>query len=192
MTTIGSDRLEKDTKMILTGACYDCGGRCVIKVHVKDGVAVRVETDNGEEPQLRACARGRALRRQVYSPERLRFPQKRVGQRGEAKFERVSWDEALDEVASELMRIKQTYGPKAILAFTLSGGVGTLHNGNMTVRQLLSSFGGYTSAWGDDSAEGAVFAARATYGTLTNGNTRDDLVNSQLIILWGLNPATSI
>lgn len=192
MTTIGSDRLEKDTKMILTGACYDCGGRCVIKVHVKDGVAVRVETDNGEEPQLRACARGRALRRQVYSPERLRFPQKRVGQRGEAKFERVSWDEALDEVASELIRVKQTYGAKAILAFTLSGGVGTLHNGNMTVRQLLSSFGGYTSAWGDDSAEGAVFAARATYGTLTNGNTRDDLVNSQLIILWGLNPATSI
>jgi len=192
VTTIGSDRPEKDTKIISTGACYDCGGRCVIKVHVKDGVAVRVETDIGEEPQLRACARGRALRRQVYSPERLRFPQKRVGQRGEAKFERISWDEALDEVASELIRIKQTYGSKAILAFTLSGGVGTLHNGNMTVRQLLSSFGGYTSAWGDDSAEGAVFAARATYGTLTNGNTRDDLVNSQLIILWGLNPATSI
>ena len=60
MTTIGSDRPEKDTKIISTGACYDCGGRCVIKVHVKDGVAVRVETDIGEEPQLRACARGRA------------------------------------------------------------------------------------------------------------------------------------
>lgn len=146
MTRINTGKPEKEIKIVPTGACYDCGGQCVIKVHVKDGVALRVETDDGEEPQLRACARGRALRRQVYSPERLRFPQRRVGQRGEAKFERISWDEALDKVASELIRIKQTYGPKAILAVTLSGGVGTLHTGNMTLRQLLSSFGGYTSA----------------------------------------------
>jgi len=189
---MSTGKTDKGTRIVPTAACYDCGGRCVIKVHVKEGVALRVETDDGEEPQLRACARGHALRWQEYSPERLRFPQKRVGQRGEGKFERISWDEALDKVASELVRIKQTYGPKAILALTLSGGVGTLHTGNMTLRQLLSSFGGYTSAWGDASAEGAVFAARATYGTLTNGNTRDDLVNSRLIILWGLNPATSI
>jgi anaerobic dimethyl sulfoxide reductase subunit A len=103
-----------------TGGCADCGGRCVLKVHVKDGVAIRVETDDGEEPQLRACARGRAFRKHVYSPDRLKFPLKRVGPRGNGHFERISWDEALDTVAKELIRIKETYGPQAILLYTNS------------------------------------------------------------------------
>jgi len=192
MSAAKSNGSRNDVKIVPTGACYDCGGRCVLKVHVKDGVAIRVETDDGDEPQLRACARGRAYRQQVYSPDRLRFPLKRVGPRGEGRFERLSWDEALDTVASELVRIKETYGPKAILALTYSGSAGSLHSGNMTLRQLLRSFGGYTSAWGGASAEASVFASRATYGTLTTGHTRDDLANSRLIILWGVNPATSI
>ncbi len=192
MTTEESTHSDSQVKVVNTGGCYDCGGRCLLKVHVKDGVAIRVDTDHGDEPQLRGCARGRAMRKQVYSPERLQFPQKRVGDRGEGKFERISWDEALDTVAGELLRIKEAYGSKAILALTLSGGIGTLHTGNLTVRHLLKSFGGYTSAWGDDSAEGAVFAGRATYGTLTCGNPREDLLNSRLIIIWGVNPATSI
>jgi len=183
---------EGEVTVVPTGGCYDCGGRCVLKVHVKNGVAIRVDADDGEEPQLRACARGRAMRKQMYSPDRLLFPQKRVGPRGEAEFERISWDEALDTVAREMIRIKEAYGPKAILGLTLSGGVGALHTGPSTLHQFLNSFGGFTHAWGDDSAEGAVFAARATYGTLTNGNSRDDLLNSRLIILWGVNPATSI
>ncbi|MBW2144468.1 MAG: molybdopterin-dependent oxidoreductase [Deltaproteobacteria bacterium] len=192
MTTKKSGLQGSEVTVVPTGGCYDCGGRCVLKVHVKDGVAIRVDADDGEEPQLRACARGRAMRRQMYSPDRLLFPQKRVGLRGEGKFERISWDEALDTVAGELTRIKETCGPKAILGLTLSGGVGALHTGPSTLHQFLNSFGGFTHAWGDDSAEGAVFAARSTYGTLTNGNNRDDLLNSRLIILWGLNPATSI
>jgi len=181
-----------EVKLVPTGGCYDCGGRCLHKVHVRDGVATRVETDDAEEPQLRSCARGRAYRQQVYSPDRLRFPQKRVGSRGEGRFERISWDEALDTVANEILRIKETYGPQAILGLTLSGGTGSLHTGPVTLGRLLESLGGYTPFWGDASAEGALFAARATYGTLTNGNTRDDLVNSRLILLWGLNPATTI
>jgi anaerobic dimethyl sulfoxide reductase subunit A len=178
-------------KVVPTGGCYDCGGRCVIKVHIKDGKAVRVETDDGDEPQLRACARGRALRQQVYSPQRLRFPLKRGGARGEAKFERISWEEALDTVAGELLRIKEKYGPEAILLHTYSGQAGMFHS-SIFLRSLLSHLGGYTSGWGGASAEASVFASRATYGTLTTGNTRDDLVNSRLIILWGVNPAESI
>jgi anaerobic dimethyl sulfoxide reductase subunit A len=164
----------------------------VLKVHVKDGVAIRVETDDGDEPQLRACARGRAYRKQVYSPDRLRFPLRRVGPRGEGQFERISWEKALDTVAAELVRIKETYGPQAIWAHTYSGQAGTFHSGTLSVRLLLRSFGGYTSCWGGASAEGSVFASRATYGTLSTGHTRDDWVNSRLILLWGVNPATSI
>jgi len=181
------------TKIVPTGACYDCGGRCVLKVHVKDGVAIRLETDDGEEPQLRACARGRAYRRQVYAPDRLLYPLKRTGERGKGEFRRVSWDEALDTVASELNRIKEAYGPKSVLLHVYSGqSTGTLHGAYLTICQILRSFGGYTATWGGASAEGSVFASRATFGTLSTGHTRDDLVNSRLIILWGLNPATSI
>jgi len=192
MSKSGEPLSESPVTIVNSGGCYDCGGRCVLKIHVKDGRAIRVETDDGEEPQIRACLRGRAMRKQMHSPDRLLYPQKQVGERGEGKFERISWDEALDTVARELIRVRETYGPKSILALTLSGGVGSLHTGNLTVRQLLREFGGYTSAWGDDSAEGAVFAARATYGTLFCGNTRDDLLNSRLILIWGANPATSI
>ena len=191
MTAAKSDQSEAKVRIVPTGACYDCGGRCVLKVHVRDGVAIRVETDDGDEPQLRACARGRAYRKQVYSPDRLRFPLKRIGSRGEGQFERISWDEALDTVATKLVQIKETYGPRAIWVHTYSGHAGLFHGG-LSVRQLLRSFGGYTSCWGGASAEGSVFASRATYGTLSTGHTRDDLVNSRLILLWGVNPATSI
>jgi len=68
-----------------------------------------------------------------------------------------------------------------------------MFHGGIIVRSSLARFaGGYTSGWGGASAEASVFASRATYGTLMTGHTRDDLANSRLIILWGVNPATSI
>ncbi len=90
---------DEDITIVPTGCCHDCGGRCILKAHVKDGKLLKLETDNGEQPQIRACLRGRAYRQRVYSPDRLKYPLRRVGERGEGKFERVSWDEALDEVA---------------------------------------------------------------------------------------------
>ena len=88
------DMDEDSEKIINSGCCHDCGGRCVLKVHVKNGKITRIETDNEKEPQLRACSRGRAYRQRVYSEERLKYPLRRVGERGEGKFERISWEEA--------------------------------------------------------------------------------------------------
>nr|HID58826.1 dimethyl sulfoxide reductase subunit A [Desulfobacterales bacterium] len=177
--------------IVPTGCCHDCGGRCVLKAHVKDGKIIRLETDNGEEPQIRACLRGRAYRQRVYSPDRLKYPLRRVGERGEGRFERISWDEALDTVASELKRIKGTYGNSAILLAGGSGNQGMLHGANQVAR-MLTHFGGYTRTWGAASYEGSLFASMATYGTISTGNTRDDLLNSRLIIMWGWNPANTI
>ena len=177
--------------VIPTGSCHDCGGRCILKVHVKGGVAVRVESDTGEEPQLRACARGRALRKRVYDPNRLKVPLKRVGPRGEGKFEPITWDEALDTVASKLKRVKETYGCGAIFFIRGSGSPSQLH-GPLTVSRLLNMFGGCTRPWGGASCEGSTFGSRSVYGTQTTGHTRDDLLNSRLIIMWGWNPAESI
>ena len=180
-----------EVMVVPTSCCHDCGGRCVLKAHVRDGVIIRIETDDGEEPQLRACLRGRAYRQRVYAPDRLQFPMKRVGERGEGKFERISWDEALDTVARELNRVRDTYGLSNILFIKLAGSQGFVH-GTGPVDRLLKAFGGFTERWGSPSNEGAVFASMATYGTEFTGNSRDDLLNSRLVIMWGWNPADTV
>ncbi|GAG63129.1 unnamed protein product, partial [marine sediment metagenome] len=169
-----------DIKIINTGCCHDCGGRCVLRAHVKDGKIIRFETDNSEEPQIRACMRGRAYRQRVYHPDRLKYPLRRVGERGEGRFEQITWDEALDEVASKLLEIKEKYGNPSILLMAGGGNQGMIH-GVVPVGLMLNQFGGYTRFWGAPSYEGALFSSMATYGTITTGSAREDLLNSKFI-----------
>ena len=176
--------------VIPTMCCSHCGGTCLLKVHVKDGVITRIETDDGEEPQLRACLRGRAYRQVVYAPDRLLYPLKRVGDRGEGKFKRISWDEALDTVAAELKRVRDTYGPMSILYLPMPGDMVCLNA--WTIRRVLAMAGGFTTRWGSASFHGGMFASSFTYGTIYDANTRDDLPNSRLIIMWGWDPANTV
>ncbi|MFX0003691.1 MAG: molybdopterin-dependent oxidoreductase [Candidatus Hermodarchaeota archaeon] len=182
---------ENEIQIIKTGCCHDCGGRCVLRAHIKNGKIIRLETDNGEEPQLRACLRGRAYRQRVYSDERLKYPLRRIGERGEGIFERISWDDAIDEVASKIQEIKKKFGNSAILLVPGGGNQGMLH-GIVPHALMLHQIGGYTRMWGAPSYEGALFASMATYGTIMSGNAREDLLNSKLIIMWGWNPANTI
>jgi len=179
------------TKIVNTGCCHDCGGRCVLKAHVSNGKINRFETDSGEDPQIRACLRGRAYRQRLYSKERLKYPLKRVGKRGDGKFERISWKEAIDIVASNLLRIKKKYGNSSILLIAGGGNQALLH-GFLPVGAMLNNFGGFTRTWGIPSFEGTLFASMATYGTLNTGNHREDLLNSKMIIWFGWNPAVTI
>ncbi|MBI4295114.1 MAG: molybdopterin-dependent oxidoreductase [Chloroflexi bacterium] len=185
------ERAPGAEKVIPTVCNSHCGGACLLKVHVKDGTITRIETDDGEEPQFRACLKGRAYRQRVYAPDRLRFPMKRVGLRGEGKFERISWDEALDTVATELRRVKGTYGPESILYWTAGGDLGVLHGSGDPVDRLLCLTGGFSAVWGIYSYEAAVFAELANYGTAYTFTPRDDLLNSRLIVMWGWDPANS-
>ncbi|MFC1858290.1 molybdopterin-dependent oxidoreductase [Thermodesulfobacteriota bacterium] len=177
-----------DTKIVYTGGCQggDCGGRCLFKLHVKDGRVIKVEPDE----EIRPCVRGYGTRESVYSPDRLKYPMKRVGARGEGKFERITWDEALDAVTAELKRVKAAYGNTAIMC-QVRQYTGFVQAG-FAVHKLLNMFGGYVDFWGGPSAEACVTASRATYGTLATFNMREDLVNSRLIIMWGWNPVVSI
>ena len=191
MTENDVKKSDDDVKIINTGCCHDCGGRCVLKAHVKNGKIIRFETDNAEDPQIRACMRGRAYRQRVYSKDRLKYPLRRIGERGEGKFERISWEEALEEVAARLIETKEKYGNPSILLVLGSGNQGMLH-GPPPVVIMLNQFGGYTRFWGVPSFEGALFASMATYGTIKTGNAREDLLNSKFIIIWGMNPANTI
>ncbi len=191
MTDTPRGTIDSGVSIVNTGCCHDCGGRCVLKAHVKEGRIIRFESDTGRTPQIRACLRGRAYRQRLYSPDRLKHPLRRIGQRGQGKFERISWDEALDTVAEQLKRIKATYGNSAILFLPGAGNQGMLH-GPTAPGILLTQFGGFTRYWGIPSYEGALFASMATYGTIRTGHSRDDLINSRMILMWGWNPANTI
>ena len=127
----------------------------------------------------------------MYSDERLQYPLRRLGERGVGIFERVPWDEALEEVASKLKEIKEKYGNSAILFVPGGGNQGMLH-GVVSHALMLHQFGGYTRMWGAPSYEGVLFASMATYGTIMTGSAREDLLNSKFIIMWGWNPANTI
>ena len=115
----------------------DCGGRCPIRAHVKDGVIVRIEGDDypDEDGQLRACWRGRAYRHFIYHPDRLMYPMKLVGKKGSRDFERISWDEAIDTVVTKLTEIREKYGPSSLLVGG-GGHLGALHGPGPVMKAL--------------------------------------------------------
>ncbi len=184
---------EENVRIVRATSAFDCGGRCPLRLHVRDNVIVRVEGDDAEEPgQLRTCLRCRAYRQYIHHPERLMYPQKRVGPKGSGQFTRISWDEALDTLAAELTRVKNSYGSGAILLMTGGGYLASLHRGGSAAHRLLNQFGGYVTHYGNISSEGAVWASLTQYGSVMVGNSRDDLLNSKLILLWGWDPARMI
>src|SRR5207244_8920180 len=125
---------------IVTSTCgHNCGGRCVVNAHVRDNRIVKISTDprrwTPEMPPLHACVRGFGQAERVNHPDRLRHPLRRTGPRGSGQFERISWDEALDEVARQLRRVRDTYGPAAILDCSRTGSLSALHHARATAQR---------------------------------------------------------
>ncbi|WP_312277096.1 selenate/tellurate reductase subunit YnfE [Kosakonia cowanii] len=183
---------------VVWGACsVNCGSRCALRLHVRDEEVYWVETDNtGEDQygnhQVRACLRGRSIRRRINHPDRLNYPMKRVGKRGEGKFQRISWDEALDTIAARLKGVVDKYGNEAVYINYSSGIVG----GNITrsspsaslVARLMAMYGGFLNQYGTYSTAQIACAMPYTYGS-NEGNSTSDIENSKLVVMFGNNPA---
>jgi len=186
-------RCETHERLVRVGCpAHNCGGRCLLIAHIRDGVITRLDTDDRPDslaaPQLRACVRGRAYLHRQYHPDRLKYPLKRVGKRGEGYFERISWEEALETVANEMRRVRDAYGNSALFVPYGTGSYSQL-NGSQTARRLMNLFGGCLGIWNSYSWGAINVATPTVYGTLTTGNQRQDWLNARYILMWGWNPA---
>ena len=182
-------------KIVWSSCNVNCGSRCPLRLHVRDGKVVRVEPDNtGEDGppgthEIRACLRGRGLRKWVYSPERLLHPLKRIGPRGEGKFVRISWDEALDCIADKLRQVINTHGNEAVFRIYGTGNLGGVVSGREQIDRLMNLLGGQLGYYNSYSTAQITHGMHYTYGTRNCGNHLTDIVNSKLVVFFGNNPA---
>ena len=192
-----SEGAGASTDQISWSQCnVNCGGNCVFQWHSQDGKIVYMESDNTGDVDLqaRACLRGRSMRRWINSPDRLTKPMKRVGKRGEGKFEEISWDEAIDTIASELKRVIDTYGNDAIYVNCATGMYST--TGNQPGLRLLGLLGGYINQAYDYSTHMLQVALPFMYGSKCSpyDNVHASSFSeaeraSDLVVMFGNSPA---
>ena len=192
--TYGID--ENGVITVPTASPNNCAGRCVIKIQLKDGKIKGIISDELPEtegcPQIRACIRGRHYLDTFLHKDRLLYPMKRVGKRGEGKFERISWEEALDTIARENCRIRDTYGPASRYLNYATGYEMCSAVPAYMMRRLMNLDGGYLRYYNNYSNSPSTTATKMIYGTDETANTPEDFENSKLILLWSHNPAETL
>jgi anaerobic selenocysteine-containing dehydrogenase len=164
----------------------DCPDCCSLKVEVdSDGKATRLRGD-ASHPITRGflCGKVAQYLDRVYHPDRLLHPLRRTGAKGQGSFERISWDEALDEMASRLGAISQEHGPEAILPYSYAGTMGLL-NGSGMDRRFFHRLGASRLDRTICSATGGA-ALTASQG-ISLGAEPEQFAKSKLIIAWGAN-----
>ena len=185
---------QNEVKIIPTCGRNNCGGRCLLYAHVENGKIVKMTTSaegisagSDTEPPLTACVRGLNYHKTFINEDRLTTPLKRTGERGSGEFEAISWEEAMELLTSEWIRIRDTYGP-ASRYVNYSWGISALMRPNGLVKRLLALDGGYLDYYGSYSTGCTNFTTPYLYGTTHTGNSYSNLLNSSAVILWGHNP----
>lgn len=184
-------------KYVWCACVINCGQRCPLRCFTKNGQVIRIETDNSEGEtqnprgprQIRACQRGRSMRERIYSPDRIRYPMKRVGERGEGKFERISWDEAVKEIARQWKRIKETYGNEAIY-WQYCSGQQSLVSSRRSWWRLANLMGGYLKYYGSYSNAQLAASFPMTYGGRP-ASLPSEIANAEMYVLFGNNPSVT-
>jgi len=173
---------------ILKSVCRSCHGGCSTLMHVQGGELIKVKGDpEGPLNHGKLCPIGIATRELVYHPDRLQYPQRRIGPRGSGKWERISWDEALDEIAEKVLAIREESGPESIAM-----GTGTGRHHIRWVSRFGNALG--TPNWCEPGFAQCfhprVNTCIQTMGDLPVCDFTGD-VDPKLIMYWGHNPIHS-
>ncbi len=168
-------------EQVIKSYCRTCHGGCGVLIHVTDGRITKIEGDP-EFPTNRGsmCSKGLATVQMVYHPDRLKYPLKRAGNKGEGKWQRISWDEALDTIASKLRHVKAEYGAESIVL-----GYGTGRNYESFLYQFANLLGTPNVLTAGHMCYGPRIAATAiTCGKLP---VCDYSANPACVLVWGNN-----
>ena len=171
-------------KKIIRSYCGLCHPRCGTLLHIENGQVVKV-TGDPDHPISRGgiCERGRLMPDHIYHPQRLNYPLKRIGERGQGRWRRVTWDQALDEVAGKLSSLKDKYG-----AETLTFTHGTKRTYHWDCRRFFNLFGSPNTCGVNNICFCPTYATEyATYGGVSFGEISD----TRCIVLWGCNASKS-
>ncbi len=173
--------------------CSNCQGNCAWKLYAKDGVIQR-EEQLAEYPQIamdipdanpRGCNKGAIHSQAMYEKDRLLYPMKRAGARGEGKWARITWDQALTEISEKVVDALAKHGPGGVMVYC---GTGILSQGRragpLRLGSLLGSIRLYPSSAVGDMFTGATLA----YGVPNVGTSLDAWFEMDYILLWGINP----
>ena len=182
---------ESEEKVTWGHCAINCPGRCSLKFHVKDDEVVWVDTctskDAGfDDPQPRACLRGRTYRRWMNDPDRINYPMKRVGKRGEGKFERISWDEAIELASTKLKEVIEKYGNEAVYIPYATGVSATTAR---PFNRLMNLLGGYLNYYNSYSTAQISCITPYMYGSKNNGGSSFSAAeDAKLILVFGSSP----
>ncbi|WP_051086728.1 molybdopterin-containing oxidoreductase family protein [Saccharibacillus kuerlensis] len=163
----------------------DCPDTCGLLLHKENGKIVKV-TGNPDHPATRGaiCNKVRHMAERVHHPERLKYPMKRSGPKGSGEFVRISWSEAISEIADKFREMSTEYGPESILPYSFYGNMGVLNAEGMDRRffaRLGASKLAYTIC---NSAGNAGWKHTMGFG---GGSSPEDTLKAKLFIVWGGN-----
>lgn len=191
---------EEGEETIVKTLCAACVGRCGMLAHVKNGRVVKVEGDPDHIfSRGKLCAKGLSQIQMLYNPNRVKYPMKRVGERGENKWERISWEQALDEIADGLKEAHDKYGGPNLIGGH-GGGGHPYYSGHMT--RFFNIYGSRNTfeGGGVQCLVPRTLAYRQITGhSATDPCSREGLwpelfdleENMKCCVLWGSNPAQS-
>ena len=176
------------TTQVRAACPHDCPDTCALLVTVEDGVATEVKGDPDHPTTAGVlCTKVSRYTERTYHPDRLLHPMRRVGKKGEGKFERISWEEAIDEIASKLSAIAAR-DPQAILPYSYCGTMGQVQGESMSMRFFNQL--GASQLDRNICATAGFLGYKYTIGA-TIGTDIEQFQDSKLIIIWGGNPIAS-
>jgi len=177
---------------IVKSVCTTCHDACGVLVHAQNGRVIKIEGDP-DHPRNEGtmCPRGLAYIQLLYHPDRIKYPMKRVGNRGEGKWERISWDEALDTIAAKIKQAKEEYGPESI-AFQYCDGIRGFEQAKSAFMYALGS-PMLCSTDGHYCFRPQANTCAATFGvgnfmTSEKRQGGPEFEYSKCIVAWGANP----
>ncbi|TVT46913.1 MAG: molybdopterin oxidoreductase family protein [Denitromonas halophila] len=180
--------MASESRIVRAACPHDCPDTCAMHITVEDGRAVKVRgAEDHPFTHGALCTKVAHYLDRVYSPDRLTHPMKRVGKKGEGRFERISWDEALDTIATRFAEIAAD-DPRGILPYSYAGTMGLVQSSGMDRR--------FFHRLGASLLDRTICASAGSAGWksvigASVGTDPESVVDARLIIIWGANPVVS-